>query len=155
MPGYSMPPATPASAMAFGHGYSTPVYFEKNSTVYFTPCVESCQPSFAMLSTGYADCAIACLPLGRSMRAASHTNAADAPNATSRVSCILKCHVSVPPCLGRLAGSVTSSAERITTVLSEWRACSYRCSSVLVSTSPGSPSAPEPTTSTCHGTVML
>jgi hypothetical protein len=108
-----------------------------------------------MLSTGYADCASACLPPGRSMRAASHTYALDAPKATSRVSCMRKCQVSVPPCFGRLAGSVTSAGVRIITVVSLWRASSRRLICVAVSTSCGFTSSPEPATIMSEGTVTL
>ena len=58
------------------------------------------------------------LPPGRLMRAASQTKAGDAAKATSRVLSMWKRQVCVPSCVGRLAGSPTSSGVRIITVRS-------------------------------------
>ena len=64
-----------------------------------------------------------------------------------------KCQVSMPPAFGRLAGSFTSAAVRIATVLSLFRASSSRAIWVLVSTSFGFSSSPDPATIISLGTV--
>src|SRR5262249_23489950 len=124
-----------------------------NSIACFVYSVERPHASAPRLSTGYADIASAVLPLGRLMRAASHTNARQAPNATSREFFIWKCHVRVGEPLGRLDGLVTSSGVRIRTVLSLWRAWARRACSAGLSTSVGFTSSPEPTTIMFDGTV--
>ena len=87
------------------------------------------------------------------IRAASHAKAREAEKATSRVSAMWKCQVSVPPCLGLLAGSPISPGERIITVVSLWRALASWACSCAVSTSPGFINSPEPATSMLLGTV--
>ncbi len=65
-------------------------------------------------------------PPGSRIRAASQMKALDAAQEASRLLAIRKCQVSMPPCLGRLAGSPTSAGERIITVASLIRARARR-----------------------------
>ncbi len=121
-PGYSIPVENPATLTATGHGYGNHC-FEKCSTVSFTYSVDLSHASAPTLSGGYTLIASAFFPSGRLIRAASHTKTGDALHTTSRVWSMWKCHVSVPSCFGRLAGSVTSAGLRIYTVASLFRAC--------------------------------
>src|SRR4051812_25656986 len=100
----------------------------------FTISVLRCHPSFLMLSTGYALIASDFLPLGRLMRAASHTKALDAAHATSRAFVILKRHVRLAP-EGLDEALLISSALLNTTVLSLLRAAASLDCCVAVSTS--------------------
>src|SRR3954464_10110478 len=92
------------------------------------------------------------LPPGRLILAASQTNARDAAHAASRAFWILKCHVSLPDLD---EGFFTSSAERITTVLSLLRAAASRDACDGVSTSFSFSRDPEPTMIRSAGAVML
>ena len=60
----------------------------------FTYSVDRPQAESLDTSTGYNDCASDFLPLGRLIRAASHTKPAEAAQATSRVLTHRKRHVS-------------------------------------------------------------
>src|SRR6266851_1462810 len=102
IPGYSIPVENPATLIAAGYGYHR---FEKFSTEFFTYSVERLHASSPTLSGGYTLIASDFFPSGRLIFAASHTNTGEALHATSRVWSMWKCHVSVPPCLGLLAGS--------------------------------------------------
>src|ERR1700753_1082490 len=131
IPGSSMPGEKPATLIAAGHGYGYHC-FEKCSTVSFTYSVDLSHASGPTLSGGYTLIASDFFPSGRLMRAASHTNTGDALHTTSRVWSIWKCHVSVPSCFGRLAGSVTSAGLRMYTVASLFRAAGRRSLSVFL-----------------------
>jgi hypothetical protein len=137
---------------AAGHGYGYQC-FEKRSIVSFVYSVDLSHASGPTLSGGYTLIASDVLPSGRLIRAASHTNAGEALHTTSRVWSMWKCHVSVPPCLGRLAGSFTSEGVRMYTVLSLSRARASLAISVAVSTSFGFINSPEPATIIAEGTV--
>src|SRR5256885_5671407 len=97
----------PATLVATGYGNSNH-FLELNSIDPFTISVLLCQPSFLMLSTGYTLWARHFFPLGRFMRAASHTKALDADQAASLVLFILNLQVKLDA-LGRLRASFTSS----------------------------------------------
>src|SRR5579859_2384563 len=93
-------------------------------------------------STGYIDSASAFFPLGKLIRAASHTKPAEAAQATSRVLTQWNFHVS-RFAAGRVDGSPATSFPRIATVLSLPLATCNCCCSLAVSTSAGFTSSPE------------
>src|SRR3569623_1624553 len=118
----------------------------------FTYSVLRPQALSPALSTGYTDAAIAFLPLGRFIRAASHIKALDDAHATSRV--LRHRNFQVRRCmLGRDAGSVTSASVRSITVLSLFFAASQRLSCSAVNTSLGLSNSPLPTTIWLPGTL--
>src|ERR1700761_4251916 len=92
-------------------------------------------------------------PLGRLIRAASQANTDEALHATSRVSCMRKCQVSMAEPCGRLAGSAISDGARIATVASLVLALARRATWAGVSTSAGLTSSPDPATIMSDGTV--
>ena len=152
-----MPVENPATLIAAGHGYGYHC-FEKCSTVSFTYSVDRSHASAPTLSGGYTLIASDFFPSGRLIRAASQTNTGDALHATSRVWSMWKCQVSVPPCFGRLAGSLTSAARandnRLVAVARLLAAAPSRS---CVSTSFGFTSSPEPATIIVrrHGDVVV
>src|ERR1700744_6581421 len=95
---------------------------------FFTYSVDRPHAEWLDTSTGYIDSANAFFPLGRFIRAASHTKPEEAPQAPSRVLTHRTRHVK-RPCAGRDAGLPASSFPCIATVLSlALAAASCRCS---------------------------
>src|SRR5437762_319510 len=93
-------------------------------------------------------------PPGKFIRAASHTNAREAAQATSLAFCILNLHVRFAA-LGLEWESFTSSAERIITVLSLFAAAARRDCCSAVNTSFAFCNSPEPTMIRLEGAVTL
>src|SRR5665647_3515664 len=79
MPGYSIPPAIPASLMATGYGY-TNHFSEKYSIDFFKYSVALPQAFSPALSTGYTDMDNDFFPPGKLTLPASPTSALYAPN---------------------------------------------------------------------------
>src|SRR6476469_9172582 len=93
------------------------------------------------------------LPLGKLIRAASHTNALEAAQATALVFWILNFQVRLADD-GLDFASLTSSALRKTTVLSLLRALPRRLTCVGVNTSFSFCNSPEPTMIKLAGAVI-
>src|SRR5690606_39030606 len=115
--------------------------------------VERSQALPPLLSTGEADRANELLPLGILIFAPSTMKAGDEAQATSWAFSSLNFQVSSFLPWGRELGWVTSSAERMTTVLSLSFAFSSRFTCSGVYTSPGLRSSPPITTIWLAGAV--
>ena len=121
IPGYSIPPATPATFTAAGYGYSYH-NLEFISRVAFTYSVALSQVESVKDSAGYTDIAKHDLPLLRFTLAASQINELEEAQDTSLELFILKCQVNsfLPAaCILRL---LSSSGFIIKTLLSLFEA---------------------------------
>src|SRR5664279_3069922 len=98
--------------------------------------------------------AMAFLPDGRLILAASHTSAFEAVQATSLVLFILKCQVRLPVVVGRIFALPISLALIIVIVLSLLEARESLCISSAVKTSEEFCKSPEPYTIISEGAVI-
>src|SRR5664279_327188 len=111
-------------------------------------------PFCPTLSNGYADIASILRPEGRLTLAASHTNALEAAQATSRLFFIVKCQVRFPLPVGRTDDLPISSALMIETVLSLPAAMESFFISSAVNTCAAFCKSPDPYTIISAGAVM-